>query len=87
MQWQNMNDIDFSDFYSVYQNRSAQVRDLLSNSLLSVSCKNINHSRYALVIIYSLQLTASKILLNNSLQQLIYFLHIARTCSKRRTKS
>ena len=49
-----LNDIDgFSNIYSVYcvlenRNRSAQVRELLSNN--SVSCKKINHSRYALVI-------------------------------------
>ena len=42
---------------------------------LSVSCKQINHSRFALVIWSPLQLTSnSELLLNNSLLQLIYFL-------------
>ena len=30
--------------------RLAQLRELLSNNSLSVNCKNIDHSRYAIVI-------------------------------------
>ena len=46
---------------------------------LSVSCTKINHSRCALVIWSSLQLTSKQeLLLNNSLLELIYFLNIIR---------
>ena len=44
---------------------------------LTVSCKKINHSRYALVIWSSLQLTSKQwIITHNSLLELIYFLNI-----------
>ena len=53
------------------------MRELLSNNSLSVRCKQINHSHFALVI-WSLQLTSSELLLYNSLLELIYFLNSLR---------
>ena len=47
------------------RNRSALVRDLLSNHSLLVSCKKLNHSRSALVIWFTLQLTLNSDLLLN----------------------